>query len=520
MKAIILTRVSSKEQEDGHSLAAQERRLTEYAYRKGLEVLKTYQIIESSTRGERKLFKQALEFCKKHSEKIAIIADAVDRVQRSFKDSVYLDELVKKGKIELHFLREGMIISSEASSMQVMQWDFAVMGAKSYVLQLSENVRRSLDYKVKRGEFTGYAPTGYLNTRDKDNKSVIVPDAENAPKVQQIFTMYSLGRISISELCKIAREMGLKTRMGKPMSNSSLHYMLQNPFYYGEMRCKGSLIPHIYTPLISKELWLKCQKVRHDNSNSLSPNQIKYAALPFLYRGMIKCERTGRICVNEIKKVRSGNQINYVVCYTRNGKRIYVQEEKISNEITGILKEFQVPQETFEFLLSELKKNKKSEIEYRNLEVGRLKEALSKSKKASDRLLELLLDETISKETFKEKSEQLSFEQAELTQKIANHSKADTSYNETLSELFDILQNCWDIFQKSKNIDLKRMLLKLFFKELRLNEGVLKYDINPAFLTLKNATFEPTEKPINKGIEEPSTPDIQTGWGGWIRTNE
>ena len=128
------------------------------------------------------------------------------------------------------------------------------------------------------------------------------------------------------------------------------------------------------------------------------------------------------------------------------------------------------------------------------------------------RLLELLLDETISKETFKEKSEQLSFEQAELTQKIANHSKADTSYNETLSELFDILQNCWDIFQKSKNIDLKRMLLKLFFKELRLNEGVLKYDINPAFLTLKNATFEPTEKPINKGIEEPSTPDIQTGW--------
>jgi len=32
-----------------------------------------------------------------------------------------------------------------------MHWDFSVMGAKSYVQSLSENVRRSLEYKRRNG---------------------------------------------------------------------------------------------------------------------------------------------------------------------------------------------------------------------------------------------------------------------------------------------------------------------------------------------------------------------------------
>jgi len=53
MKAIILARVSTKEQEEGHSIAAQRLRLVDYCARKGLKVIKTYELVESSTRGER-----------------------------------------------------------------------------------------------------------------------------------------------------------------------------------------------------------------------------------------------------------------------------------------------------------------------------------------------------------------------------------------------------------------------------------------------------------------------------------
>ena len=48
MKAIIFARVSSKEQENGQSIPAQVRRLTEYALKKHFHIEGTFQITESS----------------------------------------------------------------------------------------------------------------------------------------------------------------------------------------------------------------------------------------------------------------------------------------------------------------------------------------------------------------------------------------------------------------------------------------------------------------------------------------
>ena len=51
-------------QEEGLSLLAQSNRLQDYADRKGLEIIKTFEIVESSTHGERKQFMEMINFCK------------------------------------------------------------------------------------------------------------------------------------------------------------------------------------------------------------------------------------------------------------------------------------------------------------------------------------------------------------------------------------------------------------------------------------------------------------------------
>ena len=51
--AIILTRVSTREQEEGYSIDAQLQRLRNYCSRKGLKCIKEFSIVESSTRGDR-----------------------------------------------------------------------------------------------------------------------------------------------------------------------------------------------------------------------------------------------------------------------------------------------------------------------------------------------------------------------------------------------------------------------------------------------------------------------------------
>ena len=37
-------------------------------------------------------------------------------------------------------------------------------------------------------------------------------------------------------------------------------FIMENPFYYGEMRTKRGLMPHVYSTLVSKELWDMCQE--------------------------------------------------------------------------------------------------------------------------------------------------------------------------------------------------------------------------------------------------------------------
>lgn len=487
MKAVILTRVSSKEQEDGHSLAAQNTRLIEYAKRRNLDVIKSYQIIESSTHGKRKDFMEMLDFCKKQKETIAIIADAVDRIQRSFKESVLLDDLVRKEKIELHFYRENMIIGKNANSTDIMRWDFAVMGAKSYVLQLSENVKRSIEYKIRNGEMSGAAPTGYVNYRDSNNKSQLKPHELYAPIVKHLFEVYSLGHSSLKELKIISDKKGLKSRNGKPMTTSSLYSMLNNPFYYGIMRSKGQLVLHIYPPIISKELWNRCQEVRLGTNKK----PFKYSDKPFLYRGMLQCANTGKICTNELKK----GQFSYVICYDENGKRKYIPEEDINDQIVDVLKTISFPQDYLDEYRLHLKNSKASEIEYRNKEVGALKTSHTKIVDRIDRLLNMFIDGDLDKETYQNKKNEYQIERNHLETKIKAHSNADDGFNDLICELLAIAQNAWDIFDLSKNIELKRILLKMLFRTLEIKEGKLGYALAFPFSEMQNLSTFPNWLP-------------------------
>ncbi len=61
MKAIILARVSSKDQEEGQSIPAQVRRLKEYAERRKIEIEKVFQITESSSKNARKQFDEIIK---------------------------------------------------------------------------------------------------------------------------------------------------------------------------------------------------------------------------------------------------------------------------------------------------------------------------------------------------------------------------------------------------------------------------------------------------------------------------
>ena len=161
-------------------------------------------------------------------------------------------------------------------------------------------------------------------------------------------------------------------------------------------RCDG-LKPHIYPPLISQELWERCQAVRTRISAQNRP--YKRPKREFLYHGIIHCANTGKICSCEIKK----EQFTYIVCYDKNGKRKYIREQDVTDQIAYILHSIKIPEEMLIDFHKHLKTAKDAEIKFREAELTQLKTDLTKTLTRIDRLFNLYLDGNIDKETFQEK---------------------------------------------------------------------------------------------------------------------
>jgi len=483
MKAIILARVSTKEQEEGYSIAAQHQRLSDYCTRKGLNVIRTFELVESSTRGERKEFVAMLEFAKAQNETIAIVADAVDRFQRSFKESVLIDELIRKERVELHFYREGMVILKGASSTDIMRWDFSVMGAKAYVLNLSENVRRSLEYKRRNGEWGGKAPIGYLNVRDGKNKSILVHDPERAFLVRMLFEDYAKGCFSISgDLVQKARQWDLrnKTRKAGYLSASQIQHILMNPFYYGIMRIKDKLYPHNYPPLISKELFDQCEAVRLCNARETTT---RYSEKPFIFRGLLKCAVSGRIVTSDLKKERH----IYLICRhpVDPTKKLFVPEADVLDQVKAVFKSIQIPPKLLNALLSHMKASHEAENQYHQDAIAGLRREYDQVRERLAVLLDLRLDESITANEYDGKARQLKERQTEIALRIEQHRKGEGDYRTTLEALISVASRAAELFERSKT-EQKRELLAFVFSNLRLRGKKLEFSLRSPFDLMVN----------------------------------
>lgn len=79
----------------------------------------------------------------------------------------------------------------------------------------------------------------------------------------------------------------MKKKKGCLVTKNTIYEVLTNPFYYGEMCVKGKIMPHIYTPLVSKDLFDKVQKILTQNGNHNRANVKESAKTVYTFRRMI-----------------------------------------------------------------------------------------------------------------------------------------------------------------------------------------------------------------------------------------
>ena len=487
MKAVILARVSTKEQEeDGKSILAQIDRLKGYCDRKGLEVIKQYEIIESSTRGVRKDFNGMIDFIVSQKQKIVLVADAVDRVQRSFKESVLLEELRRKGQIDLHFMREGLIIDEESRGSQIMMWDFAVMSAKSYVLSLSDNVRRSVDYKLKNGEWIGRAPVGYLNAKDPvSGNNIIIVDSQRSYLIQKAFELYSTGTYSVGGIATMLKKEGLVNSLPphRPMVQSQIHKVLQNPFYYGQMLCKGALYKGKYEPIIDKELFDKCQAVRE----GWNKKPFKYASKPYVLRGLVQCAHCGCLISFDTKKKKHV----YGSCSKYKGEcgAVRVKEEDLLAQIADLFSNLCIPEDKLVELKDRLQTSYEAKEKVHTIEIAGLRCEYDSLQRQLGILFDMRLQESITQNEYDKKAVELKDRQYKIDAKLKQYTEADGNFIVTVSYLLDLASRARDLFLSSK-VDQKRKLISFVLSNVSLEGKKLVYKLNEPFDAIVQANKE------------------------------
>jgi len=144
MKAIIFNYVAryhivGKSQ----SLDCQKQINTDYAQRNGFEIQENYSHGPGSPKEHDKIIDSIVENVSASQEPIALVCSSINRLQRNLKKYAILDDLRKRGKIELHFVRENLIIHQDSSSGDLMRWCMGILHAQNYFLQLSESVKRA-----------------------------------------------------------------------------------------------------------------------------------------------------------------------------------------------------------------------------------------------------------------------------------------------------------------------------------------------------------------------------------------
>lgn len=483
-KAVILARVSTKDQEEGYSIDAQLRRQEQYCSAHGLEVIKVFQIIESSTVGDREKFMEIIAFIKRQKETIAIVADKVDRVQRSFKEYPLLDELIKADRLELHFRTENYIITRDSNSHQHMMWNFSIMMAKAYTDNIRDNVNRSIAHKIRLGQWIAKAPIGYLNAKDENGRSTVIIDTVRAPLVKKMFEEYAAGITTLSEMANKTKKWGLTNKSGNKtwLQKSKIHEILNNPFYYGQMRIKGELHDHCYEQLISKKLFDACQAVM----KGWNKKPFKYAGKEFVFRGLLTCSVTGRMITADTKKKKyaSGKIVEwtYLRCWNPDNpeRKMWVREDKVIKQVDDMLGQMRIPKYILDMITAYLRDTQKAERDFHARHTAELHRQHSMIQGRLNGLMDLLLDGLITKKEFETKRQNLRVQQDDIEKSLSEGRAGDDRFKDTMLVLLDIFSRAQEVFAGS-TIEQKRALINVLFANLRLKGATLCYELNIPF---------------------------------------
>lgn len=263
---VIYTRVSSKEQTEGHSLETQKKDCEECARKNDYNILGSFGgTYESAKTDERKEFNRMLQFVKRSKEKISyIIVYTVDRFSRSGANAIYIKDQLKQQGIYIVAVKQP--VDSTTSSGDFQQNIQIIFSQYDNQLR-KEKCMAGVKEALHRGEWCHAVPMGYDQVKINGKRKIVVNETG---KILRKAFMWKANEGVSNEECKTRL-----AKLGLKIYHQKLSQIFKNPFYCGLMAhnsLEGRLIEGNHEKLISKEIFLKVNEVQNQNPHGFKHN--------------------------------------------------------------------------------------------------------------------------------------------------------------------------------------------------------------------------------------------------------
>lgn len=412
---------------------------------------------------KREEFLRMIHDAKRHKFDL-ILTKEISRFSRNTLDSImYTQELLSNG-VGVYFLNDNINTILPDSELRLTMMSSI---AQDEVRRLSERVsfgmKRSIDNGVVLGCSNIY---GYVKDKGK-----LVIDEEQAEMIKIIFDRYANTTDGLSKVSRYLYSIGYKSRTGKRIDTTILTRIIENPKYKGyycghkskvlDYRTKQKkrlnesdwIIYKDYEnvpPIVSEELWERANTKLRERQDSFTNRSVNKAVFQnrYTYSGKIYCGCHNLTYHRSSAGKRKNNPVWECQIYRKESLKGCSNPRVFELELDKVFKNmfnklFKKRNNIFDEVLNECKnylemKNDKNEI--KTLESKLL---LLNSKK--DKLLELVMEEYLSKEDYKKQVDLINEEINTYQEKIdeLKNNKKNKNYIENkINEIKSSLEKC------------------------------------------------------------------------------
>lgn len=374
--AVIYTRVSSREQVDNNSLEIQKRECLKFANQKDYTVVAEFGgTHESAQSDERKEFGQMIAFAKRKRVG-AIIVYSLDRFSRSGDNAVWLTRQLRNSGISLLSVTQPLDTKNASG---VMMQNILLLFAQHDNDQRRTKTISGMQERLRKGDWSGVAPIGYLNVTEGGIKKVI-PDKLYSPLIRIAFELKLSGCYTDVEISDRLIAAG-----GVRLTSKKLSVVFSNPFYCGLMVhsvLSGEVLEGKHEPLVSREVFLKINKVRGEAHTGYKWDKERD---PLPLRSFVRCHVCGTGYAGYLVKKKG---LYYYKC-NRKGCKCNKSAKAMHEQFMSVLKQFTVAPELMQplkdYLMNAVHEQTKVQRELNADYERQLKDATGKLEKITER---------------------------------------------------------------------------------------------------------------------------------------